>query len=510
MTDQQDVNNMERGGTQTPAPPQVRVNAEENKKRFRVGLRSSASFTQVTRSGSALPTWWLVFNRELTDLWIGGKGLHLILIYSIVLSIITYVMVTNSESSQLPPKEMVFETLKVVIAIGTIISLIIGADSISGERERATLEGLLLTPASRRQIVLGKFLAAVSPWPMVLAITIPYLQVLSQGDEVFGQAVLWGVIMGSLLAPALTGLGMLVSIWSDSNKTSFLVSLGISLLCLVPAQLPGRAWAGASGEFLQWVNPMAAADHLLERILVNNRTLDELWSWLTAPVLLPVLVLGLLFLYAGPGLRLEARNGSRFRSYWARVLGLIVAAGLVVSRSTSPTMAFQGGTATDAELPLQISVDVHYKVVKAGDPIRFNTLVTNHGTEESPPLTLAMNIINLDTEGDVVDPEDWSRKRAQHAGHLAPGQSAKHAWRVNAIMGGDYMVYMVAIPEPGGEQATSQPVASSGIHLTVTPSTRLNPAGVLPYTIGMPSVLLFSILLLSWLRRRQIDTGGSK
>src|SRR3990172_11169545 len=99
-------------------------------------------------SHSGLPTWWLVFTRELTDLWVGGRALYLILIYSIVLGIIAYVLASNSELSLIPPKEMVFETLKDVIAIAAIISLIIGADAISGERERATLEALLLTPTS--------------------------------------------------------------------------------------------------------------------------------------------------------------------------------------------------------------------------------------------------------------------------------------------------------------------------------------------------------------------------
>jgi len=53
-------------------------------------------------------------------------------------------------------------------------------------------------------------------------------------------------------------------------------------------------------------------------------------------------------------------------------------------------------------------------------------------------------------------------------------------------------------------------VASSGIHLTVTPFTRLNPGGVLPYAIGGPIVVLLGIIVLYRMRRKQIDTGGSK
>ena len=137
-----------------------------------------------------------------------------------------------------------------------------------------------LTPTSRRQIVVGKFLAAVSPWPATLAVTIPYLSVLSQGDEVFRQAVLWGALLGSVLAPAYTAVGMLVSYWCNSNKTSLFVSLGIYVLFLIPAQLPGRAQTGAMGQLLQKVNPMAATTHFLSKTLVNNRTVGEFWTWL--------------------------------------------------------------------------------------------------------------------------------------------------------------------------------------------------------------------------------------
>src|SRR5574342_160173 len=121
--------------------------------------------------------WWLMFLRELSDLWIGGKALYLILAYSVFLGFQAYSQVKTSESSLIPPKEMVFATLQVVFYIGGLIGMIIGADSISGERERGTLEALLLTPISRRQIILGKFLAGLSPWPLALLIAIPFFLV---------------------------------------------------------------------------------------------------------------------------------------------------------------------------------------------------------------------------------------------------------------------------------------------------------------------------------------------
>jgi len=115
---------------------------------------------RIEPSTRTLPAWWLVCKRELNELWIWGKAITLIIFYSIYLGVSSYVFAANNELSLLPPREMVYLTISGAITVGLFIALIIGADSFSGERERSTLEALLLTPASRRQIVVGKFLAS--------------------------------------------------------------------------------------------------------------------------------------------------------------------------------------------------------------------------------------------------------------------------------------------------------------------------------------------------------------
>src|SRR6266567_851793 len=102
-------------------------------------------------ASSTTPTWRIVFVRELHELWMGGKAPVLLLIFSILLGIIAYMLSTNNELSLMSTQSMVYEMLKAAISASLFICLIIGADSISGERERATLEALLLTPTSRRQ-----------------------------------------------------------------------------------------------------------------------------------------------------------------------------------------------------------------------------------------------------------------------------------------------------------------------------------------------------------------------
>ena len=459
---------------------------------------------KVKASGRVLPAWWLVFKREMTDLWIGGKAFNLILIYSIMLGGMVYIYSFNTELSLIPPKEAVYEMLKNAMAVAMFVGLIIGADSISGERDRATLESLLLTPVNRRQIIVGKFLAAFSIWPAAYVIAIPYLYVLAQGDNVLAPALFWGAVTGTVLVIGYTGLGMLVSFWSSSNKSSYFISLGIYALLLIPAELPGKS-AGAAGQFLQWVNPMGAVNHFLSKHLVNYRPVAEFATWLTSSVVLAVVVLILLLGYAGASLRLEAGRGSKLLARLGQVMGLSVIAGLMMASLLLATPV----SALQADQPLSISIDAEYNVGKTGDKIDFNTVVTNNASEASPALIVAMNVINLNATGDVVDPEDWSPQRTQYIDSLAPGESANLGWIINTILEGDYMVYMTLIPEPAGAESTSHPVTSAGIHLTVEPFTRLNPGGVLPFAIGGPVLLLIITYFVYRRRRQQIDMGGS-
>lgn len=258
----------------------------------------------MSSARSRAPGWWVVFTRELADHWIGGKALGLVLFFCVMVAGAAMLQAVISVDDPIPPREMIFSALGLAISFGLVMGLVIGADSLSGERERGTLEALLLTPMSRRHIVAGKFLAAVSVWPVAMVVTAPYLTVLAQGDDALGPALRWGVVLGSLLAAAFAGLGMLVSFWSNANKTSLTVSLTLYLLCFLPTQMPSGAQKGFMGYLLKRVNPIEAVNQFLENVIVNNRTPHQMMPWLRGPAVFAVLVLGLLLWHA-EGLSLD-------------------------------------------------------------------------------------------------------------------------------------------------------------------------------------------------------------
>ena len=272
------------------------------------------------------PTWWVVFTREMSEQWLGGRALILMLIYTGLLGCYSWLMSTNSELNLLPLREMVYEMVKAAIAMSLCICMIIAADSVSGERERATLEGLLLTPASRTEIVFGKFLTAVSPWPVAYAIAVPYWYAVSQGDPIFQRALIWGGVVGSLLAPVVGGIGVLLSILCNTIKASMIAGQSVYMLLLLPAQVGGFSgssqWAYQkvlAAYLVDWVNPMAASNRFLQRILLDNWSPGVLWIWFTMPVVAFGFVMMVLIHHGSPALRLEAVAAERLRPYWDRV-----------------------------------------------------------------------------------------------------------------------------------------------------------------------------------------------
>ena len=234
------------------------------------------------------PAWFVVLGQELRDLWLGGRALVLVLAFSVLLSVIAYLTATNSALNFLEQRETVNLTLQVAIAVGALLTLLAAADAVSGEREHGTLEGLLLTPVSRTEIVAGKLLASLSLWLAAFAITIPYIWFLGRGVGVAGDAAVTGLIVGTLLAVFLAALGILVSVFAHSNRVSLSVSLFLLLALFAPTQLPSSALRGWAGDLLLKVNPMTAGEHYVGTILVDGHAWSDNLSWLTSPLVAAV------------------------------------------------------------------------------------------------------------------------------------------------------------------------------------------------------------------------------
>jgi ABC-2 type transport system permease protein len=230
----------------------------------------------------------VVARQELRDLWIGGRGLLLAFAFSVLLSAITYLAATNQALNFLERREAVNLTLQVAVGVGALLALLAAADAISGERERGTLESLLLTPVAREGLVGGKLLAALSLWLGALLVTVPYVWFLGHDVGAAGEAIGTGALAGTLLAVGLTAFGIVVSALADSNRVSLSVCLFTLLALFAPTQLPAGAQHGWAGEALLRINPVTAAEHYVGAVVVDQHGWSRDLSWLVSPLIAAV------------------------------------------------------------------------------------------------------------------------------------------------------------------------------------------------------------------------------
>lgn len=166
----------------------------------------------------------------------------------------------------------------------------------------------------------------------------------------------------------------------------------------------------------------------------------------------------------------------------------------------APTTAIASG--------LEVSASKEVIEAKTGDITTFTTTLTNPEGAPTGDILVAMNIVNIGS-AEPVDPEDWSPQRAQSLASLPPVSTVTLNWTLFSILSGDYLVYVVAMQVPADDRST-QPVSGPAIHLTVSEAPRYNPQGVLPISIGVPT-LMFAVwfVVRAW-RHRQFDVSGSR
>jgi ABC-2 type transport system permease protein len=257
-------------------------------------VSTSVEHTAPARPGAS---WRVVFRQETADLWLGSKGLSVLFGFTSILAVLAYLAAGDASINLLDARESVGLIVQVAIGLGTLSALVVSADAISGERERGTLESLLVTPVPRRSLVIGKLLAATTMWMACLVVAVPFVIVMADGPGLVGDALLVLIVAGGLVAAALTGLGLAVSAVAMSNRVSLAAAVALLVLLVAPSQLPAIKGKGAFGSVLIKANPVGAGLQLANEVLVNQNPWSSQWTYLIAPfvatVVLTAIAIGL-------------------------------------------------------------------------------------------------------------------------------------------------------------------------------------------------------------------------
>lgn len=159
----------------------------------------------------------------------------------------------------------------------------IAIDASAGERERKTIEALLLAPVSRFTLVAGKFLAVATCAMLSVIISIASMTWASKymGEMINSTASTGGLNVGTSATTAITGTNFNMDFNLDASTISLLLFVSVILVALFSAlNLSVSIFAKNYKEAQSYIGPMYLVV-ILPVVLVNTMPAagDHLWVY---------------------------------------------------------------------------------------------------------------------------------------------------------------------------------------------------------------------------------------
>jgi ABC-type transport system involved in multi-copper enzyme maturation permease subunit len=148
-----------------------------------------------------------------------------------------YAMIASASTGDVPsstPVGKLFFSAVTAVELGLICLLApsLTADLISGERERQTLDLLLVTPLSRRQIVVGKLVAALGSLLLLIVLALPIQAIAILIGGIGLEELLVGLLLLTLTATTYGCVGLFWSARLRSTRGAMLLSYATTLLAV--------------------------------------------------------------------------------------------------------------------------------------------------------------------------------------------------------------------------------------------------------------------------------------
>ena len=217
----------------------------------------------------------LIARKEAAELVLSPRGLAWLLAVASALSAFGLLLVSNTELSLLDNAEVVYDMVGIVTALGGLLALVVGIDTVAGERERGSLVPLLLTPASRDSILAGKLGGVAVAWVVMYGLAVPYLWAVgSTGQNLLGGMLILG-LFGTPVVLGFGFLGMALGARLASARAALLAGLVALLLSASPFLLGPSLRQSAIGRAFDAVNPFSAALNGYDAVIIDSQAIGS-------------------------------------------------------------------------------------------------------------------------------------------------------------------------------------------------------------------------------------------
>ncbi|MBD1546250.1 ABC transporter permease subunit [Roseibium aggregatum] len=216
---------------------------------------------------------YLIARKETGELLLDIRGLLWLMAVTIVLSAFSLLLVGSTELSLLDNAQVVYDMTAIVTALGCLLALIVGVDTVAGERERGSLVPLLLTPAPRGTILMGKLSGVAIAWAVIYVLSLPYLWAVGSTGQNMGQGMLITALLGTPVVLMFGFLGISLGSRADSARTALLTGLVTLVLSASPVLLGPSLRQSAIGRMFDAVNPFSAAVNAYDAVIIDSQSI---------------------------------------------------------------------------------------------------------------------------------------------------------------------------------------------------------------------------------------------
>ena len=212
----------------------------------------------------------ILVQKELKELLLSSKGILFFLLVAVILSLFSLLLVTNTELSLLDNAQALYMMGGIVLALMILISAVYGSDAIAGERERHTLETLLVTPLTLKNIVVSKLWFSIVLYCMLFLLSLPYfIAVGSSGQNMFiGLVYLFGI--GLMLSLIYSSVSLFVSLHIRSFKNAMLLNLAVVIFSASVILVSPAMRQSGPGKIMDYLNPFADAINTLDSVIIDS------------------------------------------------------------------------------------------------------------------------------------------------------------------------------------------------------------------------------------------------
>jgi ABC-type transport system involved in multi-copper enzyme maturation permease subunit len=236
-----------------------------------------------------------LIKKETLEDFLTARGVFSLIVASVVLSAFSILLVSNTELSLLDNAQAVYLMVSIILALASLVAIIQGSDGFAGERDRATLETLMLTPMTGQGLAAAKLTAMLFSWLILFVLSIPYLWAVGTTGQNLWAAVEYLSLTGTLLVLIFGGLALTLSAKVKSFRGVLSIGLTVFLFSGSPVLLGPALRQSAVGQMIDLINPFADALNTLDSVVIDSQEISFQVIRLTIMICYVLGVLGVLY-----------------------------------------------------------------------------------------------------------------------------------------------------------------------------------------------------------------------